>query len=1391
MTTIKQDGILTIGITSYNYGHFIGDALESVINQTSPNWKLMIYDNGSTDDTFDVIKPYLDDPRVSLFVHEKNIGGTANSIYAIRHASSQYFSFLQADDFLEHTFVEDALSQFEKYPESPFVFFNWQQYIEQTKTRYDHNRFPFSPNRSGPIFTGPFLTIFNFVPLHMAAFRTECLQYGYEALVASPLKQVGEQYLLKILEDKYGIGCYTGSMGGVWRRHDEQMTALHVQNNVAYLEEPVERHWYIKTTQNPNAIKVFMALATSMLTRSHGSLLNIADWLTHTEGQRYAESYGVPVEEQRDRIKRVVLVVVLKVATFSVVTLYQEDELIQWVRSLGYEFTEAGLKQLMLEVMAAEGEALLNPLEIEEICQFCFKHITPQHLNPRAEVMRDLIYSQLFPIQKQTGLPLLSIAESMLEKKHELFASKEDRELFLISVCKAAFDAITQRCKHLLNPEDAAELKNLKNILIDHKRIELQTPLALQLRSDISHWQFDMDYQRWIHNHALLEIDAQLHAERMMGWGQQPKFHLYMFMFEGEEPLLANTIDSLSKQFYHQWKLTVIASGPAPDTMFDELDVLEWISFPIDQDPYSFLNDVIMHQPDEWLMFVPAGVQFEAHSLLSLGDYIDQYPQQKLFYTDDDLISMDGVRRSPRFKPDFSLDMLRSTDYIGTVLCDSSLFKLLGGFDSLPSHENYGLIFKVYESLGASAIGHISDVLIHLPETIQGHINQPTMQMAVEQHLKRLGIRAYLDAGLVKNSIRVEYEWPESPLVSIIIPTKDKIEFLRPCVDALLQKTTYSNFELIIVDNQSEDPDIQDYFDVLSQHYGDQIKILRYPYPFNYAAISNLAAQSAKGEYLLFLNNDTEVLHAEWLERMVRHAQRPEVGIVGARLVFPETRLVQHAGVILGMDSIADHLFLGVLDIQESGYMDRAHLDQNYSAVTGACLMIRKSIYDDVGGMNAENLAVSYNDIDLCLAVRQKGYLVTWTPYSVLVHHGSVSQLSEVNLRSEQKSQRFQAEREFMLKKWLPQIANDPFYNRNLSLTSREMQIEAQMPANWDTNFHNRKRLLGLPLSGGSGDYRVIQPFSALSHAAMAQCEYYRFSRNVTKPIMISEYARIAPETVLFHAALNDLQLKQLEQLKEFLPDVFRIYSIDDLLTNVPEQSSAYKEIKRHFADAKSRLRRALQSSDRLIVSTEPLAELCRDMIGDIKVIPNRLPKQPWLSVTSLSNQGPKPRVGWAGAQQHQGDLAIMHEVVKATADEVDWIFMGMCPEDIKPYVHEYHHFVPMSEYPAKLASLNLDLAVAPLEIHPFNESKSNLRLLEYGILGWPVICTDIYPYRTNNPPVIYVENQVDQWVTAIRQILADKAALSNAGSALKGWVLENYMLEDHLDEWLEALTRN
>ncbi|MCB2427791.1 glycosyltransferase [Methylophaga pinxianii] len=995
---------------------------------------------------------------------------------------------------------------------------------------------------------------------------------------------------------------------------------------------------------------------------------------------------------------------------------------------------------------------------------------------------------------QHTDLGVQTLVKAIVNKNLNWLTSHQLKDTFVLSAVQLVLNELEKDASFslLANSHQEASIRDCLQLLTPVSLNEM-TDSALQLKLLLRQMWEGKRYEFWINNHALMEIDAQIHAERMMQWSNKPTFHLYMFVFKEEQNLLADTLASLGQQFYQNWKLTVIADSPSPDAMFEELDVLEWLTLPNEVEPYDFLNSTMSASTAEWLGFIPAGTCFEPQIWLQFGDYINLSSDKAAFYCDDDIISSSGKRSKPRFKPDFNLDLLRSQDYIGPILCKRTLFEAVGGFDKVPGHENMSLAFKIFERVGADGIGHIADILMHLPETSLSLYSTRMSQQAVQQHLIRQQVPAVAEEGLVDNAVRVVYQWPTTPKVSIIIPTKDKLEFLRPCVEAALYRNNYPNVEVIVVNNLSEEVDTLAYFDELKERPGIDLVVIDYPKPFNYAAISNLAAQQAKGEYLLFLNNDTEALHPEWLERMMSHAQRPEVGVVGARLVYPETGMLQHAGVIMGMTYVADHHFMDDLNIREPGYMNRAQLDQNFSAVTGACLLIRKSLYEDVGGMNEIDLAVLYNDVDLCLKVRETNHLVVWTPYAVLVHHGSVSQKSEYLKPAviENSRNRAKTENRYMLKTWMKYIANDPASNRHLSLAYRDLRIESEIPTNWDTNFHDRPRVLGLPLKGGSGQYRVIQPFSALSLAGIAQCEYYLFNQNTTRPILISEYARVAPDAVVFQAAINDIQLFQLEQLHDFLPDILRVYTIDDLLTNVPEQSPAHKELKRHFYDVKTRLRKALQFSNRLIVSTQPLADLCSDMIDDIRIIPNRLPKDPWLSLSSLQNQGQKPRVGWAGAQQHQGDLAIMIDIVKATADEVDWVFMGMCPDEIKPYVHEYHHFVPMNEYPAKLASLNLDLAVAPLEIHPFNESKSNLRLLEYGVLGWPVICTDIYPYQTNNPPVIRVKNEVDEWVAAIRQILADKAALAHAGTALKSWVLEHYMLEDHLDEWLEALVHN
>jgi hypothetical protein len=248
---------------------------------------------------------------------------------------------------------------------------------------------------------------------------------------------------------------------------------------------------------------------------------------------------------------------------------------------------------------------------------------------------------------------------------------------------------------------------------------------------------------------------------------------------------------------------------------------------------------------------------------------------------------------------------------------------------------------------------------------------------------------------------------------------------------------------------------------------------------------------------------------------------------------------------------------------------------------------------------------------------------------------------------------------------------------------------------------------------------------------------------------------------------------------------VLKILTLDDRLGELPREHPLHAH---HRLQGKAQLRRSLAQCDRLIVSTEPLADYCRDMIGDIRVVPNRLEREQWCTLQPAVNEGPRPRVGWVGAMQHQGDLRLIEPVVQALAGEVDWIFMGMCPDFLQPYAKEVHPFVSITEYPRKMAGLALDLALAPLEIHPFNEAKSNLRLLEYGALGWPVICTDVHPYRTGNPPVTRLPNRPEAWIAAIRLRIGERDALKREGRLLRHWVHDTYILEDHLEDWLDAL---
>ena len=777
----------------------------------------------------------------------------------------------------------------------------------------------------------------------------------------------------------------------------------------------------------------------------------------------------------------------------------------------------------------------------------------------------------------------------------------------------------------------------------------------------------------------------------------------------------------------------------------------------------------------DWLLLLRAGERLTASGLLAMSVNLAGGQERTAVYGDELYRNRQGALGAS-CRPDFNLDYVLS---LPAVMCRHWLFARaalmeLGGFDAdFTQNPEFEYIVRLIERKGTVAIGHLPAFM-----TVAEHLHIADLDddvRALRRYLQRRGYPQREVRSALPGHYRLDYRHAARPLVSIIIPTRDQLPVLVNCVTSLLEKTRYRNYELLIVDNGSETPEARGWLDGVALGDPNRIRVLRYPHPFNYAAMNNLAARAARGEYLLLLNNDTAVIQPEWLENMLNHAQRPEVGIVGAKLLYPDGR-IQHGGVVLGLRGPAEHPFIGAAG-DSAGYMQRLLVDQNYSAVTAACLMVRASLYQEVAGLDEDSFKIAYNDVDLCLKVRERGYLIVWTPTAQVIHEGNASQKRVDEAAAEARRLGFRDERDAMYRKWLPAIANDPAYNANFSLAGRGFEIKADVKLNY-------RPLSWRPLPvvlahnddfGGCGHYRVIKPHDAMKEAGIIDGHCFR--HYLSLPLL----TRYDPDVLVLQRPLSDDFFRWTDMVKDFNHS-FRVFELDDYLMD--------DRLNRQPGPAGSidaALRNSLRLVDRLVVSTPALAQALDGYHRDIRVVENRLPEQWWAKVRGMKRQGGKPRIGWGGGSSHRKDLALIADVVKALAGEVEWVFLGMCPAPLRPYIHEFHPGVPIDGYPEKLASLNLDLALAPLEDNRFNRCKSNLRLLEFGACGFPVICSDIEPYRCELP-VTRVSNRSQDWVDAIRMHLAEPDATARMGDALRAAVHRDWMLSgDNLQLWRRA----
>lgn len=887
-------------------------------------------------------------------------------------------------------------------------------------------------------------------------------------------------------------------------------------------------------------------------------------------------------------------------------------------------------------------------------------------------------------------------------------------------------------------------------------------------------------YATWKAKATPTEVYSDVCAE-LVGSGQVQSPVVHLFGHGRTQAALADTMDDLGKSWLSPTRIVIHADVATP-VPADELgNDLQWVgpnnSWSTEQDTHN-----------DWVILLEAGTRLEPYALIELLATARHVPSAHILYAAYDLQLVDG-KRLPHLPGGTNPQWLRSTNYLGSLVAvrpqDWHALPDCGRFVSV-----YRLALRSSAQHGAASVHYVDKILSHAPTQLASGQEEAEFLVA-QQELKALYPGSQLISSPQLGCWNVEYPDPGTAL-SLIVPTGKQQGYLRSLLLSCIRLYPGQLQEALLLVQDEDIPTMQQF--VAHWPHGEALPLRLVATgagAYSHARSLNLGLAAAHTELVLVCDDDIEWLDSNALPQLRRLFSQEDLAVAAPRLVQQQGKspLVLAGPHIAGEGAqLINYTGLGQ-GLAERGYFNRLQMAQDVAGVHGSCWMARRSAILAAGGLDEEHTPLMHAVTDLGYRLQQAGWRLNWTPMASALHAGgmTIKALRQDPVQALRLSQACVDEARYLQTRWITFIGQHRLYSRHLS-GAQAYRLDTGLINHWSNEYRARSTVLASPLSSGSGQYRVIEPLDALQFRSMAETCVISpapSNRKARRILTALDIARCRPQRILVQHSITDQDIANLRSIRLSHPDAFIVQLMDDLTSDLPAShpNHVYGQREGHV-----RTLQALELSNRLIVSTQPLADYYKPYCKDVRLVPNALDPQYWGQLQRTAPSRTRLRVGWAGAAQHLGDLRLVANVVQAVANEVDWIFMGMCPDELRPYIKEFHRFVSYKDYPAKLASLDLDIAIAPLEDNPFNACKSNLRLLEYGAMGWPVVCSDVYPFRTDNPPVLRVPNNEAAWLQALRGLMTNAELRRTQGAALHAWQQENYRLEKHVDAWFQAV---